>query len=172
MPWREHFLDRPSVGDAVEGAPATSGLHLPRHSVAASSFRCSSGWRGRLRSLRFAAEGLSVLFRDEPNARVHIACAAIACVLGLLLRISLAEWRWVILAIGLVLAAEAVNTALERACDAAHPDPHPLVKAAKDLSAAAVLIVALTAFAIGLLTFLPPLARTVAPLTSFIVSAH
>jgi len=79
------------------------------------------------------------------------ACAA--------LRISAADWRWILLSIGLVLAAEAFNTALERACDAASPDFHPLVKAAKDAAAGGVLIAAATSAAIGGLTLYPYVCR-------------
>ena len=58
---------------------------------------------------------------------------------GLALRISLADWRWLILSIALVLAAEAGNTAIEQLCNLVHPARHPIVKRIKDVAASAVL---------------------------------
>jgi undecaprenol kinase len=51
----------------------------------------------------------------------------------------------IILAAAMVLAAEAFNAAIEYLADAVHPDYHPLVGAAKDAAAGAVLIASLAA---------------------------
>lgn len=55
----------------------------------------------------------------------------------------------------LVFASEALNTALEYLTDLVSPDYHPLAGKAKDAAAAAVLVVAAAAFAVGLIIFLP-----------------
>ena len=62
-----------------------------------------------------------------------------------------------VLTIALVLVVEAVNTALETLCDLVSPSYHPLVKRAKDVAAAAVLLAALAAVAIAALLFVPRL---------------
>ncbi|WP_421919047.1 diacylglycerol kinase family protein [Marinifilum sp.] len=49
------------------------------------------------------------------------------------------------------------NTAIENICDFIHPDYHDKIKKIKDISAAAVLIGAITALLVGLLIFLPKL---------------
>ncbi len=84
--------------------------------------------------------------------------ASLAVALTLALRLSAAEAALVALTIGLVLAAEAFNTALEAACDAFSPEVHPLIKRAKDASAAGVLIAAVAAVVIGALLFGPRVA--------------
>ena len=112
-----------------------------------------------VRSFKFAFAGLTALVRTQPNAWVHVALAALALGLSLVLRLSPVEIAVVILTIGLVLTAEAVNTALESVCDLVSPGYHPLVKKAKDLSAAAVLISAVAAIGVALAVFLPPLLR-------------
>jgi diacylglycerol kinase len=109
----------------------------------------------RLKSFGYAFAGLRTLVRDEANARIHCAIASVAIIAGLLFGISAADWRWVVLSIGMVLAAECVNTAVERTCDVASPAFHPLVKAAKDVAAGGVLLTALAAMLIGILTFWP-----------------
>jgi diacylglycerol kinase (ATP) len=58
-----------------------------------------------------------------------------------------------------VWTAEALNTAFEFLCDVASPEFHPLVKQAKDVAAAAVLIAAMGATIIGLLVFVPHVFR-------------
>ena len=77
------------------------------------------------------------------------------CVAGLLLRLSVSEWCWVVLAIVAVWTAEALNTAFEFLTDVASPGFHPLAGRAKDVAAGAVLISALGSVTIGLLIFGP-----------------
>ena len=78
---------------------------------------------------------------------------------GLLFRISTAEWIAVIFAIGLVLAAEAVNSAIERLSDVVQPEKDDRIRDVKDISAGAVLICAVTAVIIGIIVFLPKLLK-------------
>ncbi len=84
-------------------------------------------------------------------------CAAIAC--GFWFGVSRGEWMAIVLCIGLVFAAEALNSAIEELADALHPDEHPGIGRAKDLAAAGVLLAAFAAAAVGLLIFLPRLLR-------------
>jgi diacylglycerol kinase (ATP) len=118
--------------------------------------------RGRFlrtaRSFGYAFEGLANLLRTQPNFLVHILAACAALGLGVVLRLSIAELALLVLTIGLVLVVEAVNTALETVCDVVSPGYDPLIKRAKDIGAAAVLIAALAAVAVALLLFLPRLA--------------
>ncbi|MBS1526999.1 MAG: diacylglycerol kinase family protein, partial [Bacteroidetes bacterium] len=77
--------------------------------------------------------------------------------LGYALNISAAEWLWIIIAIGLVLAAEAFNTALELLVDFVSPQYDKKAGHIKDMCAAAVLLTAVTALIIGAVIFLPKL---------------
>lgn len=104
-----------------------------------------------LRSFRFAGQGVIDLFRYENNARVHLLVAGLVVVAGLWLKLSRVEWAIILTQIGLVWAAEAVNTALEKLCDFVSPGLHPQIKAIKDLSSGAVLILAITAVVVGVL---------------------
>lgn len=110
-----------------------------------------------LRSFRFAGQGMVALFRFENNAKVHLLAAGLVVAASAWLGLSRLEWAVVLTQIGLVWAAEAVNTALEKLCDLVQPDYHPQVKAIKDLAAGAVLILTLTAIGVGLLLLGPPL---------------
>ena len=109
----------------------------------------------RARSFKFAFRGIARLIRYEHNAWIH-SCAAIAVIIaGIALDISRTEWVAVVLSIGLVMAAEAVNSAIEALCDLVSPGYNEAIKHTKDLAAGAVLILAIAAAIIGCMIFLP-----------------
>ncbi len=56
-------------------------------------------------------------------------------------------------AIGSVLGAEAMNSALEIVVDMVQPNFHPLAGMAKDVAAGAVLVAAIQAVMIGMIVF-------------------
>lgn len=62
-----------------------------------------------------------------------------------------------ILAIGLVLAAESLNTAVEKLCDYLQPDFDKKIGFIKDLSAGAVTFAAIAAIIVGGIIYLPKL---------------
>jgi diacylglycerol kinase (ATP) len=113
--------------------------------------------RARLASFVFAARGLRCLVRTEHNAWLHLAASIAVIVTGFWLGIDPDGWRWIILAIGIVWLAEAFNTAIEAICDRFHPEFDPAIGRIKDLAAAAVLVAAILAALIGILTLGPPL---------------
>ena len=76
---------------------------------------------------------------------------------GFLFEISEFEWLAVVFAIGLVLAGEAINSAIERLSDVVRPELDDRIRDVKDISAGAVLICAITAAIIGITVFLPKL---------------
>lgn len=92
-------------------------------------------------------------FSTEKNMKIHGAAAAAAVAMGLWLRISRVEWGLLVMTIFMVLAAETVNTAVEKAVDLYTEDYHPLAKIAKNVGAAAVLLTAVAAVIIGIIIF-------------------
>ena len=99
--------------------------------------------------LGFALAGLASALKGERSLRFQ-ATAAVAVLLTLgWLRAPPRWWAAALLAIGGVLAAELVNTALEQLADQLHPDEHPAIKRVKDLAAAAVLIASLCALGVA-----------------------
>ena len=104
-----------------------------------------------------AAAGVWCLLRTERNPRIQLIGGAAAIGLGIWLRIAAIEWAVVALCIGLVLTAETINSAIERAVDHTSLEQHPLAKQAKDLAAGAVLIAAGVSVVVGAIIFLPHL---------------
>ena len=97
--------------------------------------------------------------RTQRNMRVHLLAGACAVTAGLVLRISAVDWACVLMAIGLVLTAEAMNTVIEALTDLCTTEYHPLAKIAKDAAAGAVLISSTAALGVGIAVFLPRLSR-------------
>jgi diacylglycerol kinase (ATP) len=110
-----------------------------------------------IRSFGFAFAGIAVLLRTQRNAQIHAVAMIVVVAAGFFFRVSLGEWIALILATALVLALEALNTALEAVVDLVSPQPHPLAKRAKDVAAGAVLIGALGAAVVGCIVFVPKL---------------
>jgi diacylglycerol kinase len=110
-----------------------------------------------LRSFRFAAAGLRYLVRTQPNFRVHLIAVSLVAILAGFLRVTALELAVLLLAIGLVLVAEAFNTVAEAIVDLASPTYHPLARIAKDAAAAGVLMAAIVAALVGLVLLGPPL---------------
>lgn len=109
----------------------------------------------RIKSFQFAFRGLASLVRTEPNARIHLAATVFAVAVSFILRISLAEWLWIILAITLVWVAELVNTSIEKLANVVHPNWHVQIGLVKDMAAAAVLVTAIFSVVVALIIFLP-----------------
>lgn len=111
--------------------------------------------RQRVRSFGYAFRGIYFLVRETPHAGLHLLATAVVIGLGIYCGISAVEWALAMLAMGLVWATEAVNTALETLADRVSTERHPLTGKAKDLAAGAVLLAAIFAVAVGLFVFLP-----------------
>ncbi len=111
-----------------------------------------TGWPGRVRC---AFSGLGLVFRSQDSARIQLLAAIAVVLLGLALRLSAAEWCAVVLAVAVVLATEAVNTAIELVVDLASPGYNVVAGRAKDVAAGAVLIAAFGAAAVGAIVFGP-----------------
>lgn len=113
--------------------------------------------RKRLRSFRFAFNGIRLLVTCEHNAWIHCFIAACVIITGCIVKLSATEWIAIAMAIGMVLAAEAFNSAIEALADAVSPDYNEAIKRTKDLAAGAVLLLAIASALIGLIIFIPKL---------------
>jgi len=108
-------------------------------------------------SLGHAWSGLLTAFQVEPNMRLHLAMAMLVIVAGHYWGLSPARWTVLYLAIGLVMASEVLNSAIERVVDLTCEGQHRLAAEAKNLGAGAVLLAALVSVAVGYLLFIGPL---------------
>ncbi|RYU85888.1 diacylglycerol kinase family protein [Mucilaginibacter terrigena] len=106
-------------------------------------------------SVGYAFKGLKHAFATQLNFRIQVSVALIAIAMGLYFNISNTEWHWITLCIALVLMMELFNTGIEALVDLVSPQYNKLAGHVKDVSAAAVLIVAIFTLVTGTIIFLP-----------------
>ncbi|WP_026777899.1 diacylglycerol kinase family protein [Polaribacter sp. Hel_I_88] len=111
--------------------------------------------RGRVRSLKFAFKGLWILMTTEDSIKAQLFFALIATILGFVFNISEMEWAVQCLAIGLVLVAEAANSAIEEVADFIHPEFHVKIGLIKDIAAGAPTFAALISLIIAGIIYVP-----------------
>ena len=110
---------------------------------------------GRFKSMGFALKGAIKLITTEHSVMVQSSIAVILIIAGFYFQISRTDWMFQILAFGLVLGIEGLNTAVEKIADFVHPDYHERIGFIKDIAAGAVFFAAMTAIAIGLMIYVP-----------------
>lgn len=110
---------------------------------------------GRWASFRAALSGAVVTLRTQPNAWIELTAAAVVIVAGWWFGIAPIEWAVIALTLGLVLALESINTAIEAAIDLVSPDHHPLAKIAKDAAAGALIFAVLGSLGVAVAVFGP-----------------
>ncbi len=108
-------------------------------------------------SFKNAFNGLIWVLKTQPNFKIHISLSLLAILGGFFFQISNDEFLIVFVLIGLGLVIETVNTAIEETIDAFDKNPREEIRIAKDVSAAAMLIFAMTSFIIACIIFIPKL---------------
>lgn len=106
----------------------------------------------------FAFSGIWQAIKKERNIKIHLFLALVAIVLGFVLGINKNEWLALIIIIFLVLAAEIFNSAIEEVCDLLKEKlnlDYQATKNIRNISAGAVLVLAISSIIIGLIIFLP-----------------
>jgi diacylglycerol kinase (ATP) len=111
--------------------------------------------RDRLLSFRYAWHGLSQVLKKELHFRIHLFAAIAVVLSGFLFKVSRTDWLVLILCIGLVMALEVLNSAVERMVDLVSPHKSEQAKLIKDMAAGAVLLAALCAMVAGTVVLLP-----------------
>lgn len=106
-------------------------------------------------SFGYAFQGIGYAWSTQRHLRIHAVLAALAVLLGVVLRIGPTEWAVLCLTVVAVIALELLNTVVEAVVDLASPDYHPLAKVAKDVAAGAVLVAACGGVAVGAFLFVP-----------------
>jgi diacylglycerol kinase (ATP) len=109
----------------------------------------------RLKSFSYALQGVWFMLKTQHNAWLHGLATLLVIALAVYCHVSESDWRWLIVSMAMVWVAETLNTAVEYVCDVVSPGYSEAVKHAKDISAGGVLIAALAALLVGLLTFWP-----------------
>lgn len=106
-------------------------------------------------SFYYAIVGVVSVFKSERNMKLHFFAALVVIILAVLMNVTPFEWAILVLTIFFVLAAETINTAIEKTVDLVTDNYHPLAGKAKNMAAGAVLLSAVNAVIIAGLIFWP-----------------
>ncbi len=107
-------------------------------------------------SFYHASNGVKIALTTQRNLRIHFCITPLVLTLAFMVGVEPWGFALLILAIGLVIATELINTAIEHLVDIqANYQYHLSARYAKDTAAAAVMLSAMTAALIGLVVFLP-----------------
>lgn len=109
----------------------------------------------RLKSVGYAFKGAILLLKTEASVKIQLFIAIGVTAAGFFFNISATEWCIQLLAIGLIMCAEGINTAIEEIADFIHPEHHKKIGIIKDVAAGAVFIAAFFASIVGLIIYLP-----------------
>ena len=110
-----------------------------------------------IKSFSFAIEGLKTAFKQEVNFKVHTFVTLAVIIAALFLQFNTTEWIILLLTIAFVVVLELINTSIEAVVNLVEPEIKEQAKIAKDVSAASVMISAITAIVVGVLLFTPKL---------------
>ena len=113
--------------------------------------------RKLIKSFGYAFSGVAYAFKTQLNFKIHSLALVLVGLLGWYVDLSVQDWIYIIIVTGIVIMAELFNTALEVLVDLVSPAYHGKAKIVKDVAAAAVLLAAILAVAVGLVIFIPKL---------------
>ncbi len=114
-----------------------------------------SSLRQFTKSFRFALRGLWLVYRHEQNFRIQLIAYIAVLALAAFLRVQPWGLVAIVLAGGIVLVLECINSAVERLLDLVQPRLHGYVREIKDIMAAAVLVASVSAALIGIAILVP-----------------
>lgn len=109
----------------------------------------------RFKSFSYAWSGIKSVLKKEHNIWIHLFLTITAMLLGIVFKLTAAEWSALIIVTALVWMGELFNTCIEKIMDFSSTDFHPQIKLIKDMAAAAVLIASIAALIVGAIIFIP-----------------
>ena len=109
----------------------------------------------RIKSVGYAFRGALLLLNKEASIKIQFFIALLITAAGFFFNISSTEWIVQLLAIGLVMSMEGINTAVEEIANFIHPEHNNKIGLIKDIAAGAVFFASIFAIIIGLIIYLP-----------------
>lgn len=106
-------------------------------------------------SIKYSLQGFAYAYKYEQSMILHLIVTILAVILGIVCHIKTMEWVIIAIVLGVILAVEFINTAIEAAVDLTTLEINPLAKIAKDCGSAASFVLSVMGMIIGLYIFLP-----------------
>lgn len=110
------------------------------------------------RVIKNSLEGISSYAKDGKSFIIYVFCSLIEIIAGFLFNVNGLEWILIISMLGIILAIELLNTAVEATCDAITKEFNPYIKVAKDCGSAATFVIFIVTVILNIIIFLPKIA--------------
>lgn len=111
--------------------------------------------RKLIKSFKYAITGIKDGIKSEQNIKIHFLIMVIVIIAGIIFEISKLEWIICVILFGVVISAELFNTAIENTVDLITKEKNEKARLIKDVSAGAVLVIAISSAMVGLIIFIP-----------------
>ncbi len=108
-----------------------------------------------INSFKYAFQGIITSFKAERNMKIHILVMVLIIIAGIVFKVSSLDWIILVIMFALVISAELFNTTIETVVDMITTEKNEKAKIAKDISAGAVLVLAIGSVIVGLIIFVP-----------------
>lgn len=109
----------------------------------------------RIKGISYACKGMYILITTEDSIKAQFFIGLFAIILGFIFNISATEWMIQFTVSGLVIVAEALNTAIEKIADFIHPEFNSKIGTIKDVAAGAAGFAAIISLIIGFIIYAP-----------------
>ena len=110
------------------------------------------------RVIKNSLEGISSYAKDGKSFIIYVFCSLIEIIAGFAFNVNGLEWILIISMLGIILAIELLNTAIEATCDAITKEFNPYIKVAKDCGSAATFVIFIVTVILNISIFLPKIA--------------
>ena len=106
-----------------------------------------------LKSVKNALKGILYCIKSEKNIRVHTVAVLYVLVFSMYFNLSNTQYAILFLTMAAVISMECINTAIEKMLDFEYQGYNNFVKVIKDISAGAVLVLAIGSICVGVSLF-------------------
>ena len=111
--------------------------------------------KGILQTIKNSLNGFKSYAKEGKSIIIFLCGVIIEILMGFVYKINGLEWILIICILGIILAVELINTAIENTCDAITKEYNPYIKIAKDCGSAATFVIFVVAVILNLIIFLP-----------------
>ena len=106
-------------------------------------------------TIKNSLNGIKCYAKDGKSILLYVFGVILEIIMGFVYKINGLEWILIICILGIILAVELINTAIEAVCDAVTKKYNPLIKIAKDCGSAATFVIFVVAIILNIIIFLP-----------------
>ena len=114
-----------------------------------------TGFKRIIYSAKYSIDGLVYAYKNEKSLILHGMVSLVAIALGVMLKLNRYEWCIIVIVLGIILAFELVNTAMEACVDMVTTKYNELAKIAKDCCSAASFVTSCIGGIISLYIYIP-----------------